>query len=271
MPKLRDKLWIWGHEAGSHSKTAQRSGWGGIPPSRMTPAEAAFYMGIQRAVMVVFDNLPRPPFDQHAKAFSPLAEVVWSILGDMSSTRNDGQSDLEEVLRIAAKYPNVTGAMMDDFFKEGVPRYSEQALVEIRNRLRHGPRPLDLWMVLYDYQLSLPLGPFPDLCDVITFWTWKGSELARLEENFNRFEALCPRARRVLGCYMWNYGEKKPLAVDQMQHQCDLARRWLAEGRIDGVIFLASCICDLDLEAVEWTRNWISRHGGETLPAPTSR
>jgi len=31
------------------------------------------------------------------------------------------------------------------------------------------------------------------------------------------------------------------------------------------MIFLASCICDLDLEAVEWTRDWIAARGPQPL------
>jgi hypothetical protein len=46
-----------------------------------------------------------------------------------------------------------------------------------------------------------------------------------------------------------------------MQKQCLLGLEWLRKGRIEGMIFLASCICDLNLEAVEWTRNWIREVG----------
>jgi hypothetical protein len=65
--------------------------------------------------------------------------------------------------------------------------------------------------------------------------------------------------------YMWNYGEKKPMSVDLMRHQCELGLMWLQEAKIEGMIFLASCICDLDIEAVEWTRAWIARVGDEPL------
>ena len=41
--------------------------------------------------------------------------------------------------------------------------------------------------------------------------------------------------------------------------------KWLRQGRIEGMIFLASCICDLELEAVEWTRRWIAEVGGESV------
>ena len=49
------------------------------------------------------------------------------------------------------------------------------------------------------------------------------------------------------------------------QEQCELGLEWLKQGRIDGMIFLASCICDLDLETVEWTRKWIQKVGDQEL------
>ncbi len=55
------------------------------------------------------------------------------------------------------------------------------------------------------------------------------------------------------------------MTVTQMEHQCSLGLRWLHEGAIEGIIFLASCICDLELEAVEWTRQWRQEVGGEPL------
>jgi hypothetical protein len=50
-----------------------------------------------------------------------------------------------------------------------------------------------------------------------------------------------------------------------MASQCEMGLQWLRDGRVEGLIFLASCICDLDLEAVEWTRRWITRVGDEPL------
>ena len=78
-------------------------------------------------------------------------------------------------------------------------------------------------------------------------------------------EELAPKAGKVLGCYMWDYGEHHPMPVDRMAMQCELGLRWLREGRIEGMIFLASCICDLNIEAVEWTRNWIAKVGEEEV------
>jgi len=46
---------------------------------------------------------------------------------------------------------------------------------------------------------------------------------------------------------------------------CEVGLRWLREGRIEGMIFLASCICDLGLKTVEWTRRWITEVGDQTI------
>src|SRR5262249_22985274 len=43
---VRDKLWLWGHDAGAHN-----DGWGLPRPSRIPPAEAAFYLGTPNLIM----------------------------------------------------------------------------------------------------------------------------------------------------------------------------------------------------------------------------
>ena len=121
-------------------------------------------------------------------------------------------------------------------------------------------------MTLYTHNLDLPnIEKHLEQCDVVTYWTWRAEELKNLEQNFYRLEGLIPSSRKVLGCYMWDYGDHRPMPIALMQHQCQLGLKWLREGRIEGMIFLASCICDLGLEAVEWTRKWIREVGEESL------
>ena len=262
-PDLRDRMWLWAHEAGS-----QNAHWGLPRPSRMTPTEAAFYMGIPNVLMVVYGGKPVPPFDLHARAMSPLKRVVWSIVGDSSSTRNDQSTDLDEVLRLAAEFPNIHGAIMDDFFHEPnaegkVARYSEADLAGFRAQLHCAAHPLDFWVVLYSHQLHLPVASHLDECDAVTFWTWKAEDLPKLEANFARFEQVAPNARKILGCYLWDYGTHTPMPLDLFRHQYGLGLRWLREGRIEGMIFLATCICDLGLDTVEWLRETLSKEISE--------
>lgn len=266
MTTVRDRFWIWGHEAGSHDNVYQ------LPRhSRMTPAEGAYYLGVPNLLMVCFGGKPEPEqFDLYARSFAPLQQTVWSIIGDGSSTRNDEQSDLDAVLTLANEFPNVTGAIMDDFFhplnEDGAcSRVSVAQLADFRARLHGVARPLDLWVVLYRHDLLLPAQAHLEQCDVITYWTWEPDELVNLEENFTRMEALAPGKRKVLGCYMYDYNTPQEISLAAMEHQCNLGLRWLEAGRIEGMIFLASCICDLNLPAVEWTREWIAQVGDRPL------
>lgn len=249
---LRDRLWLWCHEAGAHN------GLFGVPGrSAIAPAEALAAMGIPNAIVVRYGEAFRP--EAEAAALAGARRVVWSIVGAGGATEGD---EVGKALELAARHPNITGVIMDDFFAEPssgqAAVHDPASLGAIRERLASGPRALPLHVVLYDHQLHLPVQEHLALCDVVTFWTWRAENLDRLEENFARAEAMAPRARRLLGCYMWDYGAARPMPLDAMVHQVELGNRFLAEGRVDGLIFLASCICDLDLEAVHWTRRWIA-------------
>lgn len=259
MDTVRDRFWLWGHEAGSHN------GQYNLPSnSRMTPVEAAYYLGVPNALMIAYANKPEPPFDQHMIAFTPLRRVVWSIVGDSSSTR----ADLDEVLALAAKFPNLSGVIMDDFFHRpdasgAISRVSIAELERYSERLRSGARPLALHVVVYAHDLSLPLQPYLEPCDVITYWTWTADELLDLASNFARLEQIAPRKRKLLGCYLWDYGAGRAMPLDRMQQQCAQGLAWLQQGRIDGMIFLSNTACDQGLESVAWTRQWIAEVGDQ--------
>ena len=115
---FRDGLWLWGQDAGAHHKPEY--GWNIPGENRMGPVEAAAYLDISNCFRVVMGGSPEPPFDAESEKLAGFDQVVWSVLGDKSSVRNDGGADdLAEVLRQAEKYPNVTGGVLDDFFFTG--------------------------------------------------------------------------------------------------------------------------------------------------------
>jgi hypothetical protein len=235
----------------------------------MTPAEAAFYLGLPNLIMVRYLGRPPLPFDQYALPFRALERVVWSVVGA------GGQTDERErahVLDLAARHPNITGLMLDDFFGPEQPARADDRpalpadkLRELREQLTVAGRRLRLWVVLYEHQLKRPLAPYLDLVDQVSFWTWDAEGLKGLESSLERLEKVAPRCGRVLGCYLWDYGRRRPMPLDLMRHQCELGLDWLRQGRIEGMIFLASCLCDLELQAVEWTRGWIAQVGDEQL------
>jgi len=257
---VKDRLWLWSHDAGAHDEQ-----WKLPKSSRITPVEAAFYLGVPNIIMVRYKGRPALPFDQYALPFRPLKQVVWSSVGAGGQT---DESEWKTVLELAARHPNFTGLMMDDFFGSEEPAknrkraaLSLEKLRKLRSLLSIGGRRLDLWAVLYEHQLDKPIGKYLELLDTVTFWTWDSRNLKLLKRNLLRLERVAPNSARLLGCYMWDYGKKRRMPLDRMQHQGEFGLELLQNGRIEGIIFLASCICDLELEAVEWTRNWIAQHG----------
>ena len=262
MACIRDKFWLWGHRAGSHDKAYN------LPEgSCITPVEAACYMGIPNSLMVGYSGAPVPLSVPEVVPFKALDRVVWSIVG--AGGRHSAEVTAK-VLELPQLLPNMTGVIMDDFFgeaKEGqeVGAFGVAELEDVRRRLCTPERRLDLWIVLYANQLGMPVREHLALCDILTFWTWKACDLKDLERSFAAAEKLAPDCGKILGCYMWDYGDRGPMPVELMQQQCETGLKWLREGRIEGIIFLASCICDLQLEAVEWTRQWIAEVGGASL------
>lgn len=261
---LRDKLWLWGQNPNTHHGNGNP--WRLPGENRMTPMEGCCYLGIPNCCRVGMSGLPKPPFDQDAMVLDTLDRVVWSILGD---THSGNESYLDEVLRIARKHPNVVGAVMDDFIcTPGRSEiYTPQKLREYRERLHEElQRRLDLWVVVYEYELEKPIKPSLDECDVITFWTWHAKNLTMLEENYRRLREIAGESKPILaGCYMWDYGGAQPMPPDLMQLQLEVYHSWLNEGKIDGIIFCSNCIADIGLSAVETAREWICGHGGEIL------
>lgn len=78
-----------------------------------------------------------------------------------------------------------------------------------------------------------------------------------------------PGKRKMLGCYLTDYGRKQSLPIARMEQQCEAGLRWLRAGRIDGTIFLGNTTLDLGFEAAEWAREWIQKVGPTKLQAPT--
>lgn len=263
--RVRDRLWLWAHEAGSHNGNYHLPG-----DSTITPAQAAARMGLDGVIMVVLGDRPAPPFEPAAAPLAGVRRLVWSIVGDSSSHRTDDAPDLDAVVSLARTAPNLTGGIMDDFFLPAsagrVSRHSPERLAAFRAGLRAAARPLDLWVVLYAHDLDRPVAPHLAECDVVTFWTWKADDLGDLPRNLDRARALAPGKRIVQGCYMWDYGNGRPMPVETMRAQCEQGLDWIRSGRTDGMIFLASCVCDLGIESVEWSRRWIADVGDEPLP-----
>ena len=263
---VRDRLWVFACPANSDWSYFKRR-------SVMSPAESAFYLGVPNIIMVQIGKSTEqykrfePPFEQYAVALRPLKRVQWSVAGSGGFTSNE---ETRQVLELARKTSNFTGIYLDDFFyaheRDGKrAALSLDELKAIRRELKGSGKMLDLNVTFYTNQLDLQVADYLDLMDQVTLWTWKPSDLANLEANLTKLGKLAPRARRMLGCYVVDYDEKKSTTVPAMKFQCETALRWLRQKRIDGIVFLGNTSMDLGFEAVEWTRGWIAQVGDTVI------
>ncbi len=272
--KLKDCFWLWGQDAMSHQNSLGNATWKLPGGNKLGPAEGAQYLGIPNMCRVVMCGNPQPPFDEETRKLTAMKKVIWSAIGDSGSHRNDAETDLEEVIRQAQMFPNVKGAVFDDFFGAfGEPnvthwaRYSVEEVRRIKDRLHNSPAgPLDLWVVWYQRGLDYPIDDYLKEFDVITYWNMNTpAHHHRVEEDLARMVERTPGKRRLTGCYIWNYGAGRPLTIPEIKFECETFYNMIKSGKSEGIIFCSNCCADVGGPAVDWLRNWIKEAGEEEI------
>ena len=275
---VRDRLWMWSHPTGSYNTAPYKTKWpfsdyGFSKTSRMTPAEGALYLGLPNVMFVRYSGRPLPAgFDSVARTLRPFKRIIWAI---NISPRRKGPAqfswtsiDEEEhnvIRRLLERYPNLVGVILDDYFKNPGEKRVAKGAAEIQALKRTFGR-AQLWDALYTRDIGSTAREHYDLLDGITVWTREAADLPKLESNFEKLSRMLPRTRKILGCYLWDYlGEKGPIPMTLMKHQCELGLHWLKTRQIEGICFIASNMCDMEVEAVEWTRRWVERVGEERI------
>lgn len=257
---LKDNLWLWGQAPNSHHEEGNNRYH--LPGrNKMTPAEGLEYFGIKNACMVVMENKPAPPFEPWAEALRGAEQVVWSVLGSGGSERtNNGGSDLSEVLKLAEQYDNIIAGVADDFMRpERMAVYTPEVVADFRRNLHETlPRKLDFWTVIYEHEINENAKPYLDEFDVVTMWTWRANHLQELDENYTKLKKLLKEQPILAGCYMWDYGNQKPMTMENMKRQLEVYAEWYDQGKISGIILCSNCIADLGLDTVEYTKEWIA-------------
>lgn len=270
--KLRDTLWLWGHGRQSENITGLPLNLRGRPGiSNVSTPEAARIMGIPNICRISFNPTERPPFDEELEVSGDMQKIVWSVLGCGEMKCRD---DTDEVVRLARKYPNIVGGIMDDFFPGANPEkakiFTPQVLQQMRRRLhQEAGRELGLWVVVYEWDLReepYKIKSHLDVCDVATLWTYQAERLSCLEDTYQKMRAVWGEERPLLaGCYMWDFPGRKPIPQELMEFQLDTYYRWLKEGKIDGLILCHNWLVDLDIQAVQYTKKWIEKYGGTEI------
>ena len=260
---IGDRLYLWGHPAGVYNTSYLK----GFPPSKIEPVDAARLMGVKNMYFIRYEGNPAVPFVDYYRPLQTLDRVMWSLTGAAGAT---SEEEREAAFQLAADNKNVVGFIMDDFFHEDIKEdnklavdlpmkasLSPEQLKAIRDRLAIGNRRLRLSVVVYTNQIDLRAMHHLQFVDEITLWTSSPKQLVNLGSNLARLEQVAGDKSIVLGCYMFDFNDRKAMSAEDMKYQLGLANKWLQQGRIDGVILLGTPVCDVDLAAVTVAEEWV--------------
>jgi len=262
---LRDRFWLWGHPEGRYNNN--NDGYGNDKVSRMTPMEGCLYLGINKTFMVpVRWEVNRR---QYNKSFKTLKEVAWECCAAATNPEI-----IEPLIAEAGDFQNITGVVFDDFQGNGKYKtFPVQNLHNIHTRLHNNEvRPLNMWMVLYTREFGLDAEQDEDFkryiepFDGIIMWTWEEKDVPLIPEKFEIFKQMTPNQRRMFGCYLYNFGEKKQATAAAVKWQLDWYREKILAGEAEGVVLHTNTMADLDYEAYDAACEWMDLHGDEIVP-----
>jgi hypothetical protein len=260
---LRDRFWLWGHPEGRYNHK-----YGNEKESRMTPMEGVLYLGARNVFMVpVGVNVNRR---QYNKSFSSLNQVGWEIYN-----AGGNPAAVEPLIEEARAFPNIGCGVFDDFVRGGSYRNIPiENLFEVNRRMHdNGVRRLDMWMVLYTHEFGVDargdaeFHPFIAPFDGIIMWTWKESDVSLIDAKFELFKQMTAGKRRMLGCYLYNFGENRQATGAAVRWQLDRYREMIRAGEAEGVVLHTNTMADLDYEAYDVAIDWMRVHGDEPAGA----
>ena len=260
--KLRDKFWIWGHPEncfyGLYNHNIE---------CRMTPMEGALYMGARNMWMVPNANKTVVNVRQYNLSFTTLDHVGWMIVSKPEY--------YEPIIAEAKDFPNVDRMIFDDFFrlKKSDDPVTVDRMMEIRDYLHNNTiRPMEMWMVLYTHEFATPkipdseVDPYIAPFDGIIMWNWWESRIGEFEAKYQWFRAHTEGKKRMLGVYVYNFGENKQATPEIVEWQLNRYRELLVAGEIDGIVLHTNAMADCGYPAFAVVHEWMKKHGDEILP-----
>lgn len=99
---LKKQIWLLGKVPGSEHYGNEFN----LPEdNRMTPAEAAFYLGLSNLCYMTVHGYPKKPYDYTLESLTFLDRIIWSV---------EDEESAYEVARVSKYYDNIVGALVLD-------------------------------------------------------------------------------------------------------------------------------------------------------------
>jgi hypothetical protein len=256
----QDKLWVWGNpemgQPGVH--TAESF-------AQASPIERAKILGVPNVIMA---GQGLPDSDDAAEKEMAAAQDAKRIIWEIAPNKINGvlsfdyAATIARVKALASRHPKIEGILLDDMstvaigagLKPEHVRAVREQLADTRDKIR-------LWGVVYTMNLhDSHLAAYVNELDVINLWTWHARDVTKLEENVAFCKAQWPDKPIVLGLYLHDYGDGKPISPELLRHQNETAFSLVQQRKVDGVVYLT---IDNEPGAVATTAQWIREQTGQ--------
>ena len=231
-----DKVWVWG---------GQTPSWGGSMQDD-TLVRGADYFNAENVVYVY-----GPTTDKMMSIHSKYKKMLCQI---NANCRTDGalagteEENAELLSKLSLKYPNIVGAMCDDFSTGFSRVLLPERFAPVYKALKKHNDKLKLYGVVYTHELvPRKFDRIQPYIDVVNLWFWFKDEILEFDERLERCRSMFPGKPIILGIFLHEYGAADAGNPPEILcHQLEKARERLTAGEIEGIIILG------DREIKKW-------------------
>lgn len=232
----KDEVWVWG---------GPTPYWGGSMADDALVRGADFYQA--QNVVYVYGPTSDKMLSLHSKYQKMLCQVN-SNCRTPGALANSEEENAELLSRLSLQYPNIVGAMCDDFCTSFHYALLPERFEKIYRGVKKHNDALKVYGVIYVHELGrIHFRLVQEFIDVVNLWHWHKEEILNIEENLEKCEENFPGKPIILGIFLHEYGRSDiGTAPDLLCYQLEKAREFLAQKRIEGVIILG------DREIKKW-------------------
>ena len=88
------------------------------------------------------------------------------------------------------------------------------------------------------------------------------------EQRMKRVKEFLERhknQKRMVGCYLYDFGNKKEASPQIVLYQLNRAKEMLKSGQVEGIVLHTNGVADMGFEAVEVAKKWMEENGDEII------
>jgi len=247
---MNNDLWVWGYtldKCPGRVPYAERL-------SRCSLETAADYLGADNVVYMDGTHNIDLLNPEQMKRLSKFKRVICGLthIEEADGWHLYYKEAARRVSELSLQFPNITGALIDDFRDPPGPsgKMTPAGLKEVYEALKSVNPKLKLYLVRYhvrqDYEELLA---YRDYFDGINVWCWNSTEhFWRMLYKFDlrKLREMMPEKEVLQGQFIHDFdaGDWVPMAMDQLELQCEKISLAMREKRIDGWVVLQNGFFD---------------------------